>query len=187
MAQTLITDTDKSALVDIFVWIFLVIAILAVIAQTSTKLAIRRHLTTEDCIILASLASTIGQSITVGIQDQNGWGRTVSELSKTQLDNVLKADYAANLLFIVSICLTKISLLVLNHQFALLRQYKYTIYALGSIVIVWTVASILIVAFQCHLPRPWDYINNSCVTRVRKSHLEAAERNDSKGHCLADT
>ncbi|EEP80780.1 predicted protein [Uncinocarpus reesii 1704] len=74
MAQTLITDVDKSALVDIFVWIFLVTAILAVIAQTSTKVVIRRLLTAEDYLILVSLIFAIGQSIAVGIQNQNGWG-----------------------------------------------------------------------------------------------------------------
>ncbi|KAI1907712.1 hypothetical protein LOZ53_003376 [Ophidiomyces ophidiicola] len=165
MAQNLITDTDKSALVDIFVWIFLVVAVLAVIASIATKLAIRRHLTTEDYIILASVLLATGQSIAVGIQNTNGWGKYVDSLSKSQLETVLKADYAATILFILAICLTKISLLVLNYQFALLKQYKYTIYCLGGIVILWTASSILVVSFQCDLPRPWDYINNVCLAR----------------------
>ncbi|EER26073.1 hypothetical protein CPC735_002400 [Coccidioides posadasii C735 delta SOWgp] len=165
MAQTLITDTDKSALVDIFVWIFLVIAVLSVIASTSTKIAIRGRPTTEDYIILVALAFCIGQSITVGIQDQNGWGRYTDTLSESQLQTVLKGDYAASFLFITSICLTKIALLVLSLQFALLKQYKYTIYALGTIVILWTMSSMFVVGFQCRLPEPWNYVNNICVGR----------------------
>ncbi|KMU72290.1 hypothetical protein CISG_02939 [Coccidioides immitis RMSCC 3703] len=168
MAQTLITDTDKSALVDIFVWIFLVIAVLSVIASTSTKIAIRGRPTTEDYIILVALAFCIGQSITVGIQNQNGWGRYTNTLSESQLQTVLKGDYAASFLFITSICLTKIALLVLSLQFALLKQYKYTIYALGTIVILWTMSSMFVVGFQCRLPEPWNYVNNICVGRFAK-------------------
>jgi hypothetical protein len=60
MEQALIRADDKSALLDILVWLFLVTGVLGVIAQTSTKLVIRGRLGPEDYSILASLVSGIG-------------------------------------------------------------------------------------------------------------------------------
>jgi hypothetical protein len=59
MEQSLIREDDKSALLDILVWLFLVTGVLGVIAQTSTKLVIRGRLGPEDYFILASLVSGI--------------------------------------------------------------------------------------------------------------------------------
>lgn len=163
--KAMITDIDKSALVDIFVWLLLAVATLAVVAQTATKIAIRKKLATEDYIILSSLLLTVGQSVSVDIQTQNGFGRHLNALSDSQAESALKAEYAASLLFIPNIFLTKLSMLVLVRRFALVKQYKYTVYALGGFVTLWSVASLITVTFQCRLPVPWDHVHRSCVDR----------------------
>lgn len=55
MEQSQVLENDKSALLDIFVWLFLVSSILGVIVEAVTKLVIRRRLGTEDYLILLSL------------------------------------------------------------------------------------------------------------------------------------
>ena len=54
MSQALITDDDKTPLVGILVWVFLVLAILAVTARVATKLMIIRTLALDDFLIIVS-------------------------------------------------------------------------------------------------------------------------------------
>lgn len=55
MEQAKILEDDKSALLDIFVWLFLVSSGLGVAVEIVTKLVIRRRLGAEDYFILLSL------------------------------------------------------------------------------------------------------------------------------------
>lgn len=63
MEQTQILDHDKSALLDIFVWLFLISSVLGVAVEVVTKLVIRRRLGVEDYLILLSLVCHINMSL----------------------------------------------------------------------------------------------------------------------------
>jgi hypothetical protein len=53
--QALITDSNKTPLVQIFVWIPLVIAFLSVFARLATKLGVLKKLELQDYLITISL------------------------------------------------------------------------------------------------------------------------------------
>jgi hypothetical protein len=40
--------------------------------------------------------------------------------------------------------------------------------SLGAVVLLWTLASVFAVAFQCGVPRPWDYLAGTCFNPVGK-------------------
>lgn len=66
MAQAQILEDDKSALLDIFVWLFFVSSVLGVAVEVATKLVIRRRLAAEDYLILLSLVCRMSLSLLTG-------------------------------------------------------------------------------------------------------------------------
>src|SRR5277367_2564939 len=64
--------------------------------------------------------------------------------------------YAASMLYIAAICAAKCSMFLLIAR--LTRNKNYILTCLASIVltVVWGIAALFVVAFQCRLPTPWN-------------------------------
>ncbi|KAK2765009.1 hypothetical protein FQN54_008708 [Arachnomyces sp. PD_36] len=165
MAQAHILEDDKSALLDIFVWLFLVSGVLGVIVEAATKLIIRRRLGAEDYLILVSLAFAVGQSVCVSVQVANGLGKHLDVLGDSQRETIFKAEYTSNLLFVLCLCFTKLSLTIFIKNVAVIKFYQYAAYVLAAFTILWTVSSMFVFSFQCGLPQPWNYLDNRCIDR----------------------
>ena len=109
--QLLITNSDKTPLVEIFVWISFAILCFAVVARLTTKAATLRKLQLDDFLILFSLVSlkpsegyaienhidrlflqffSFGQSLAVAIQCRNGFGQFITTLSNEKVTAMLK-------------------------------------------------------------------------------------------------
>ena len=77
-----------------------------------------------------------------------------------------KARYSAAFLFIASACFAKLSLVIfLRNLTPIVFDHRAGLYVGGGIIL-WALTAILGTAFQCHLPKPWDYLENSCFNRV---------------------
>ncbi|KAM3071210.1 hypothetical protein ACMFMG_008802 [Clarireedia jacksonii] len=164
--QALITDTNKTPLVQIFVWIPLVIAFLSVFARLATKLGVLKKLEWQDYLITISLVFAIGQSVAVAIQCANGFGQFITTLSREDEETMLKAEYASSSLFIASLCFAKMSTVVFFHSLTPISSERRVSQSLGLIILLWTVSSIVATLFQCHVPTVWDTIHGICFNRV---------------------
>ncbi|PQE25923.1 integral membrane protein [Rutstroemia sp. NJR-2017a BBW] len=164
--QALITDSNKTPLVQIFVWIPLVIASLSVFARLATKLGVLKKLELQDYLITISLLFAIGQSVAVAIQCANGFGQFITTLSRNDEETMLKAEYASSPLFIASLCFAKMSTVVFFHSLTPISSERRVSQSLGLIILLWTVSSIVTTLFQCHLPLVWDTIHGICFNRV---------------------
>jgi len=160
--QAVITSFDKSPLVQIFVWITLAVSVLGVAARVSTKLAVLGKLKWDDYLICVALVFSIGQSVAVGIQCASGFGQHLDTLDEDSEEAMLKAEYAAGVLFVASLCFSKMSITVFIIELTPVRLYRRAAYFLGFFVTVWGVSSIFAASFQCNPGKPWDFINGSC-------------------------
>ncbi len=122
------------------------------------------------------------QSITISLAASNGLGKRLNSLDPLQLSSLLKvsrdafvdrlqadwpkAQYAATFLFLASVCFAKLSLVAYLRNLTPLALYRKVSLLIGLVVALWATTAILSAAFQCRLPRPWDYINNTCFSRV---------------------
>ena len=77
-----------------------------------------------------------------------------------------KAQYSAEFLCITSICFAKLSFVVFLRNLTPLAFDRKFGSIIGLVVIMWALTAILTIAFQCSLPQPWDYVNQSCFNRV---------------------
>lgn len=84
----------------------------------------------------------------------------------------LKADhyyttYASDLLYLVSLCLSKISALLLALRLSPDRLHQLTTYGVLVLTTVLFMLSILLIALSCNLSRPWSRSTVACKDLVR--------------------
>jgi hypothetical protein len=84
-----------------------------------------------------------------------------------QADILMKGYYASQFLYISSLCFSKLSLIVLFYTVVIQRTHRLLVSAFGAFIVVWSVSSIVVVAFQCELPRPWQMMTLRCFDAVR--------------------
>ncbi|KAJ5782954.1 hypothetical protein N7457_004728 [Penicillium paradoxum] len=152
--------------VNVLTWFMLVTAILSVLTRLGTKYFIFRKWTFDDGLAAASLVFCIAQSIAVSAATANGFGQHRNMLSDPKLDIIMKAEYASTILFIASICFSKLSLLVFIRNLTPATMDRRVALVLGILIALWGVVSIFTAAFQCHLPETWNYLHGSCFDRA---------------------
>ncbi|KXG47464.1 uncharacterized protein PGRI_013340 [Penicillium griseofulvum] len=151
--------------INVLTWFMLVTAILSVLTRLGTKYFIFRKWTFDDGLASASLALCIAQSIAVSVATAHGLGQHRNMLSDLTLETIMKAEYAATILFIASICFSKLSLLVFIRNLTPASLDRRFALVLGISIGLWTIVSIFTAAFQCGVPQTWNYLYGSCFDR----------------------
>ncbi|KAJ5817783.1 hypothetical protein N7447_007791 [Penicillium robsamsonii] len=152
--------------INVLTWFMLVTAILSVFTRLGTKYFIFRKWTLDDGLATASLVLCIAQSIVVSVATANGLGQHRDMLSDISLEVIMKAEYAATILFIASICCSKLSLLVFIRNLTPASLDRRFALVLGILIGQWTIVSIFTAAFQCGVPETWNYLYGNCFNRA---------------------
>ncbi|KAI4151560.1 MAG: hypothetical protein LQ340_003434 [Diploschistes diacapsis] len=95
----------------------------------------------------------------------NGYGKLPAGISSTQKSTILKAQYAAMLLYIPSLLFSKLPTLVILHVISPSERFRRLLLFTSLVIIAWAISSELVSAFQCQPSKTWDYINGRCVNR----------------------
>ena len=82
-----------------------------------------------------------------------------------------QALYASALLLILSLCFSKLSILVFVQALSPKNIDRKIALWVGAVLVIWALSSELVYAFQCQLPRPWDKINSKCINMVSNCHF----------------
>ncbi|KAJ5456637.1 hypothetical protein N7530_011911 [Penicillium desertorum] len=151
--------------VNVLTWFMLVTAILSVLTRLGTKYFIFRKWTFDDGLVTTSIVFCIAQSIAVSKATENGLGQHRDMLSDAKIESIMKAEYAATILFIASICFSKLSLLVFIRNLTPASLDRRFALVLGISIAVWAIASIFTAAFQCRVPQTWNYLHGTCFDR----------------------
>ncbi|KAJ5932280.1 hypothetical protein N7516_006769 [Penicillium verrucosum] len=151
--------------INVLTWFMLVTTILSVLTRLGTKYFIFRKWTFDDGLATASVVFCIAQSIAVSVATGNGLGQHVEMLSEHKIEIILKAEYSATILFIASICFSKLSLLVFVRNLTPASLDRRFALVLGIFIGLWTIASILTAIFQCNIPQIWNYLQGTCFDR----------------------
>jgi hypothetical protein len=172
---------DRTSVIKIASWTLLGIMIATVLARQVMKLVLKRRLASDDFFISLGTVSypanltlmadrlkifTIGLFVTTYILASDGLG-ALHILDFEHAETLMKGYYACELLYICSICFAKLSVLVIFYDvMETTRLHRQHIVGFVSFILVWSVASLLAVAFQCPLPRPWELVDLRCFDTV---------------------
>lgn len=128
-----------------------------------TKAAVVRRLSGDDYTILGAMILSAGQTGAILSASANGLGRQWSGLQNSQRLAFEKAYYASGLLFILTIVLTKLSIVLFLRDLPPIQNLQKAVYALGAVFLTWGVGSLLVAAFQCSVPDTWHSTSTHCV------------------------
>ncbi|KAJ5599347.1 hypothetical protein VI817_000511 [Penicillium citrinum] len=153
---------SKDPAVNVTTWVLLVVVILSVSARLGTKFNLFRKLTVDDWLMVGSLVFCVVQSIIISMAVASGYGKHFKDVSSPEFDQTMKYLYAGSLLYLISLALSKLSLAVFIRS--LTPASKDRVYAriVEGIICTWAVATIFGTAFQCSMPRTWDFWNGKC-------------------------
>ncbi|KAJ6784664.1 hypothetical protein PWT90_03227 [Aphanocladium album] len=163
--RELVTDINKSPLIQILAWMFLVIVVLACIARSGTKLYMVKRLKTEDWFAIVATIAACGQYIAHVASGYQGLGKHVTALTADRINGALKGQYAADLLFIASLFCAKIATAMMTMSISQ-RSHKRIIQAIELLIALWAGSALFVVLFQCEMPSPWYYHEKKCIQRV---------------------
>ncbi|KIW99382.1 uncharacterized protein Z518_11370 [Rhinocladiella mackenziei CBS 650.93] len=144
-------------------YIFIVLSLMTIFIKLFTRFKATNRLTPNDYFILIAGFLAVAQTITITISVHFGMGQRRKNLSDSKFESFEQTYYAANILGIAILAATKASVTLLIVAINPTRQLLLSCYAILGFVGLWTVASILALAFQCNLPSPWDFEGNKCV------------------------
>ncbi|KAH8422279.1 uncharacterized protein LDX57_000037 [Aspergillus melleus] len=92
----------------------------------------------------------------------NGYGEPYERVSDSGMQNIMKAQYAANILFIASMCFSKLALIRFVRDLTPASFDRRFAVSLQGLTSVWALVGIITAAFQCKPPRTWDYLEGQC-------------------------
>ena len=179
-AQPIVTANDFGPVVNVITWFLGSTTLLFVVARLATKLVLAQSIRLDDGLLVTSLIFSIGLVVTVSLETTHGGlGQHESSLSQLNLSvyqkvprprssrqsaqlMTVQAAYAGDLLYILSLTFSKISLLILLRLITPVRLQGQFISALGAALLLWGLTALLAAAFQCQVPRVWEILGNQC-------------------------
>ncbi|KAF2258221.1 hypothetical protein CC78DRAFT_587384 [Lojkania enalia] len=156
-----ITPNDKSAAIIFATAILLGIFVLAFLARETTKFVVLRKFQKDDLLIFLATIFAVGLSITTLILASNGLG-ILGTLTLRRANTIMKGYYASDFLYVLSICSAKLSLVAWFYDIGIQRMQRRIVQGFGIFIFAWTLASLIAVAFQCGLPKPWEVMTLHC-------------------------
>ncbi|KAJ5211545.1 uncharacterized protein N7498_003191 [Penicillium cinerascens] len=155
-------DDTKDPAINVTSWVLMVTIIFSVLGRLWTKFQLFKKLTVDDLLIVASLVFGVGQTIAVSLAVGSGYGKHYKDVSGAELDQVMKNLFAGSLLYILSLVFSKLSLAVFIGSLTPSSKDKWFARVAKTIVYVWAIVAIFGTAFQCSVPRTWDFWNGQC-------------------------
>ena len=109
----------------------------------------------------------IGYTGAVSSQVTNGLGSPVNSISHASYVAFQKVGYSSFFLYILAINTAKLTTLYLLYTLTPQRCHRRPIVAVGGFILLWTVGTILGIAFQCSLPSPYLYTSSTeCISQT---------------------
>jgi hypothetical protein len=157
-------------------------------------LPLRMNSCVDSVVDTPSQLFAVGEVIATSSGVEKGLGTKVDLLSDGRILDVKKARttceslvgaspltgpnsqdvYVALILYILAIAASKGSALFFIQRLVASKLHRLALRALGVILAVWTVASVLTTSLRCGLPHPWERPEGECLAMVRVSpgHLD---------------
>ncbi|PYH97341.1 hypothetical protein BO71DRAFT_140371 [Aspergillus ellipticus CBS 707.79] len=137
--------------------LFLILASLGIRLFASSK---RGLITNDDYVLFIVVICACTQVSLVFVQVHFGWGKSMELILAVDYAPMEKAGYAADLLYILGLGLSKTCTTVFYQNLSLQRT-RWLINLLLSACAIWTVVGMLLLGIRCS-NHPWRDINHDC-------------------------
>ncbi|KAJ5087535.1 hypothetical protein N7456_011151 [Penicillium angulare] len=156
--------------INVISWFLMVVNILAVFARVGAKFRLFHKVKSDDFIIIVSMLFSIVQCICVSMAVGSGYGNHSDKISGSESVIVMENLYAGYIVFIASLCLSKLSLSTFIGNLTLVSEHRRFARVVSISVILWTfialIGAIFGAAFECGVSRMWALWNIRCYNLI---------------------
>lgn len=137
--------------------IFACLSFVFVSCRLCTRYFVNKSIGTDDYLIVPATALAITMAVSFNMEVKNGFGLHANQVSNHHLIEALKWFFVAQLLYKVSICLTKLSILFFFVRIFPSQNFKRAVTALGAITVAYSFASVCCTIWQCDpIAKTWN-------------------------------
>ena len=158
-----VTPTDHSAWILIATSLGLVYTLIFGGLRTFVR---GSNLGPDDYVLAPAIGLSVVQSGLVFAACAKGFGKAFDLISEHHQLQVQQIFYTSNILVLVIVALSKLSVPLILLRMSPMIHHKITFYLTIGGVVVSALGFIFTVALQCGPTTPWLTVNNSCVERV---------------------
>ncbi|ORY16635.1 hypothetical protein BCR34DRAFT_97286 [Clohesyomyces aquaticus] len=161
--HAVITSDDHGALLTMTAWFLSCALVLFIAARLTVRFTTQHIPGVDDIIIVFAGAFAIGSTIAISFAVNSGLGKKSHLLDKSKAGAIQKDMYAATILYILTIGLSKFSITTFFSRLTCTTLHKVVVVILSAVIVCWTIATTLGVLFQCELPHPWEVFTGKCI------------------------
>jgi len=131
------------------------------------KLAHLRHLSSSgDVVIFIAGFCALASTAIISIAFDWGLGKRRCLLSDNDLLNIERKLFVSTMMFVLAVSISKSSVLLFLYRLAQSTLRRMSVAIVGALVLVWTIAVLAVMVFQCEMPNPWTIWTGNCVPLV---------------------
>ncbi|CBF78153.1 hypothetical protein AN8727.2 [Aspergillus nidulans FGSC A4] len=134
----------------------LIVAVIFVLAKSGSAIYFKQRRTAGSTPIWAALVVVLQKAV------DNGLGKHEAGLSESQIQRLSKYSYAAQLLLIIVLSLSKLSTALLVWKLTPSRSLRQYCTTAAVVIAGWTIFALFSISFQCQMPETWRYTPERC-------------------------
>ncbi|KAK0641657.1 hypothetical protein B0T16DRAFT_461695 [Cercophora newfieldiana] len=158
-----LTATDQGGVVAIGTSLALVFALISMLIRFYVRTKFQRDVgSRDDAASAAAMILFIIQSGLVFGQVHQGLGRSIEDVTPDGLVTLQKSEYASDIFYLLSIFLTKLSIVYLFIRLSPDRNHKRAAWLCLAATTLFTFTTILITCLRCDMLKPWIFIGTQC-------------------------
>ncbi|TEY61421.1 hypothetical protein BOTCAL_0169g00260 [Botryotinia calthae] len=157
-----VTSTDHSAWVIIATALGLSCVLVFIGIKAFARSSLGKGISYDElCLVASTLLAAIQSSVVLGACAK-GLGKSIELVSVKNQAQIEQMWYTSLLFFIISLGLSKTSVVVLLGSLTPDQKHKKIFHSVIGMMAIWTIASLFAVALQCNLAHPWKTIGQRC-------------------------
>ncbi|KAK3353306.1 hypothetical protein B0T25DRAFT_207929 [Lasiosphaeria hispida] len=169
-----LTTTDQSGVIIIGATLALIFAVISMLIRLYVRLEFRHSFARDDLASVGSLALFIIQSSLVFTQVSQGLGKTFEDVTPEGLVALQKDGFAADVFYLLTLWLTKTSIVYLFIRLSPDRNHIRAAYVCLAAATLFLVVSVFTTCLRCNLAAPWIFIGEQCPGLLARWQATAA-------------
>ncbi|KAH7086400.1 hypothetical protein FB567DRAFT_69870 [Paraphoma chrysanthemicola] len=117
----------------------------------------------DDVIVVAASLCGLGATISISTAVDSGLGKKSCFLTSADLDQVQVKVFISTILVVLALSISKCSILLFLSHVAGTTLQRLGVLIIGIMVMVWTLAVMAGIIFECAMPRPWEIWTGKCI------------------------
>ncbi|KXG51261.1 uncharacterized protein PGRI_095220 [Penicillium griseofulvum] len=157
-----LSSDNRGAIITLTSVALLIVAIIFVLAKIGSVIYFKQRRTAVNTPIWIALVLAIVQVVVLQKAVDHGLGKHQNQLSEGDIQSWSKFAFAAHILLILVLSLSKFSTILLVWKLTPSKTLRRSCVVTAGIVVGWAVFAVFSIAFQCVLPDVWLYSPERC-------------------------